>query len=158
MELSQNLKPVEGLLGTWEGSGIGVYPTIKTFEYREEITFSNIGKPFLHYIQRTWNADGVPMHTETGYLRLPVQDAVELILALPTGQTELLEGTIHSDDAGLHIDLRGRVQNSASAKQVDATERTLTLTGEELSSSMAMAAVGVPMTNHLTASYRRKNS
>lgn len=34
MELSDNLKPVEALVGTWEGAGVGVYPTIKTFEYR----------------------------------------------------------------------------------------------------------------------------
>lgn len=158
MELSDNLKPVEALVGTWEGAGVGVYPTIKTFEYREEITFTNIGKPFLHYIQRTWNGEGIPMHTETGYLRIPGNGTAEFILALPTGQTELLEGTLEETEGGFHIELTGKVQNSATAKQVDSTERTFTLDGDRLRSTMGMAAVGVMMENHLTAEYRRQDS
>ncbi|NLW13785.1 MAG: FABP family protein [Trueperella sp.] len=158
MELSDNLKPVEALVGTWEGTGVGVYSTITTFEYREEITFTNIGKPFLHYIQRTWNTEGAPMHTETGYLRVPGNGTIEFILALPTGQTELLEGTIEDTGAGFHMELTGKVQNSSTAKHIDATERTFTLDADHLRSTMGMAAVGVPMENHLTAEYTRKDS
>jgi len=49
--LHQNLEKVRFLIGTWRGVGKGVYPTIKPFEYKEEISFSpaHVSKPFLVY-------------------------------------------------------------------------------------------------------------
>lgn len=51
------------LVGTWRGDGFGCYPTIADFTYTDEITFTDIGKPFLHFVQRTW-IKGEPRHTE----------------------------------------------------------------------------------------------
>ena len=79
MTLHPGLSAVAGLIGTWRGEGAGEYPTIDSFTYTEEVTFTDVGKPFLHYVQRTWSPAGAPMHTETGYLRLVDGSAVEFV-------------------------------------------------------------------------------
>ena len=52
-----DLEPVRFLLGRWEGAGVGGYPTIESFRFGQEITFSHNGKPFLIYASRTWLLD-----------------------------------------------------------------------------------------------------
>lgn len=155
MELVPSLAPVVALLGTWRGDGAGEYPTIEDFTYTDEVVFTDVGKPFLHYVQRSWSPDGTPMHTETGYLRIPVVGTAEMILAQPMGQTELAEGTVVAEADRLVLELTARVSSSATAKQVDATTRRYELTGDRLVTSFAMAAVGVPMTHHLSSELRR---
>ncbi|WP_193746874.1 FABP family protein [Dietzia sp. UCD-THP] len=155
MELVPSLAPVAALLGTWRGDGAGEYPTIEDFTYTDEVVFTDVGKPFLHYVQRSWSPDGTPMHTETGYLRIPVVGTAEMILAQPMGQTELAEGTVVAEADRLVLELTARVSSSATAKQVDATTRRYELTGDRLVTSFAMAAVGVPMTHHLSSELRR---
>src|SRR5690625_6455905 len=103
MALHPALAPVAALIGTWRGDGRGEYPTITPFTYTEELIFTDVDKPFLHYIQRTWSPTGEPMHTETGYLRVTAEQDVEFILAQPTGQTELAEGSLTIRPAGLRI-------------------------------------------------------
>lgn len=156
MALHPGLSAVSHLVGTWRGEGHGEYPTIDPFEYAEEVTFTDIGKPFLHYVQRTWSPSGVPMHTETGYFRVIDGGAVEFVLAQPTGQTELAEGELSTTEHGFTCSLASRVVNSASAKQVDATKRRIELVGDVLTTHFAMSAVGIPMTHHLTSVLSRR--
>lgn len=155
MTLHPGLAAVSGLIGTWRGEGSGEYPTIDSFQYTEEVTFTDVGKPFLHYLQRTWSAAGAPMHTETGYLRVLAGNAVEFVLAQPTGQTELAQGPLESTSDGFTCLLRSQIVNSASAKPVDTTERHLELAGDTLNLRFAMAAVGLPMTHHLSSVLRK---
>lgn len=157
MALHPGLAAFADLIGTWRGEGHGKYPTIAAFDYIEEVTFTDVGKPFLHYLQRTWSPDGAPMHTETGFLRLIDGTSVEFILAQPTGQTEVAEGKLESNPEGFICTLSSRIQNSASAKQVDATQRQLELSGNTLTTRFAMAAVGIPMTHHLKSVMYRKD-
>lgn len=152
MDLAQNLTPLKSLVGTWAGNGQGEYPTIEPFSYTEELTFTNIGKPFLVYVQKTWSPKGDAMHTETGYLRMPAPGIVELVLAQPTGQSELLEGTFEADGDGFRIKLEGKIMNTSTAKTVDATERTYIYAPGSLTTRFGMAAVGVPMSHHLSSS------
>lgn len=161
MELHPNLAPIAALEGTWRGAGHGIYPTIKDFDYTEQLTFTNVGKPFFSYVQHTWSPDGAPMHTETGYVRVSHgNDAdddernhltLELILALPTGQTELAEGTLNMTDHGFAVTTEAQVSNSGSAKQVDHLVRRYELHGDRLLTSLDMAAVGVDLNRHLTS-------
>ncbi|OAV77064.1 FABP family protein [Dietzia sp. 111N12-1] len=150
-----NLTPVAALLGTWRGEGAGSYPTIDDFTYTEEITFTDVGKPFLHYVQRTWSPTGSPMHTETGYLRVPGDGTAEFVLSQPTGQTELCEGTLAAEADALVLEFRSRVHNSASAKQVDTTHRRYETVDDRITTTFAMAAVGQPLTHHLRSELRR---
>ncbi|WP_433603406.1 peroxynitrite isomerase [Nocardia sp. CA-135953] len=152
-----DIAPLAPLLGTWRGPGHGEYPTIESFDYVEEIKFGHLGRPFLTYRQRTRAADGSrPMHAETGYLRCPRPDHVELILAHPTGITEICEGSLTIVDGELRMEFESTsIGRSSTAKVVTALGRSIKLAGDTIDYTLHMAAVGEPLTHHLAATLHR---
>jgi hypothetical protein len=148
-----DIEPIAFLIGTWRGEGAGTYPTIEPFAFGEEIRFTDVGKPLLAYEQRTWHpVKGFTMHLETGYWRPQSGGRIEIVLVHPTGITEVQEGTV---DGG-RIDVRSTtISRTATAKEVDALERTFEVDGDLLRYEVRMAAVGVPLTKHLTAELKR---
>ena len=142
------------LLGTWSGEGHGEYPTISPFGFRETVTFTHVGKPFVAYAQRTFATDnGRPLHTETGYLRTPQPGWVELVVAHPTGVVEVEEGPFN----GSSIRLRSKVvAGTGTAKEVTAIERDLDFEPGVITYSLRMAAVGQPLLHHLEARLQLK--
>jgi hypothetical protein len=156
-ELHPDVAVLAPLLGTWEGSGTGEYPTIDDFAYLESITFSHVGKPFVAYIQRTRHPDsGSPMHAESGYLRIAAPGSIEIVMAQPTGLVEIYQGAVAGDTGPLVIDVRSTsIGATPTAKEVTITERTISVTGDDLHYTFRMAAVGQPLQHHLGASLRR---
>lgn len=183
MELHPAVEHLAPLLGTWRGGGRGDYPTIEPFEYTEEVTIGHAGKPFLAYGQRTKGTDGAPLHAESGYLRPAGERGLELLIVHPSGIAEVLVGEVTDTHFGLVMMLRagagrptmpccdedgpeaagdagrvgakGRVIVTPTAKQVDATERRISVDGDTMRYEVHMAAVGEPMTPHLEATLRR---
>jgi hypothetical protein len=99
IEPHPDLAPLLFLLGRWEGEGVGGYPTIESFAFGQEITFGHNGKPFLIYTSRAWllDAEGVavrPLATEAGFWRPQPEGKLEVVLAHPTGVTEIYLGEL----------------------------------------------------------------
>lgn len=161
--MSPLLDPLRPLIGRWEGSGKGEYPTIDDFGYSETITFAPLAdKPVLVYTSATRHADdGRPLHAETGYLRLIGESEVELVIAQAPGLIEAGSGlATHPGGAEDRHAVRLAVDSTIvagtpTAKEVTATERRYLVTGNRLGYDLAMAAVGLPMTHHLTAELKR---
>jgi hypothetical protein len=157
-DLHPDLEALAPLLGTWAGRGAGEYPTIQPFEYLEEVVFSHVGKPFLAYSQKTKAAtDGKPMHAETGYLRVPQPGQLELVLAHPSGVTEIEVGSYRVTGGVIDIELATTsIGLTPTAKEVSALGRCLHIDDDELSYSVQMGAVGQPLQHHLAAVLQRK--
>lgn len=157
-DLHPDLEVLAPLLGTWAGRGEGKYTTIQPFEYLEEVVFSHVGKPFLAYSQKTKAvADGKPLHAETGFLRAPQPGQVELVLAHPSGITEIDVGTYSVSGGVIDIELStSEIGLTPTAKKVTALGRSIRIDGDELSYTVRMGAVGQPVQDHLTAVLHRK--
>lgn len=152
-----DLGPLKFLIGDWEGAGVGGYPTIESFRFGQEISFSHNGKPFLIYRSVTWRIDdegnlGAPLGMETGYWRPRPDGTVEVVLAHPTGIAEIYVGTVKGTRVELRTDV---VARTGSAKEVTEGHRLYGLIGEDLGWAYDMAAVGQPLTSHLSAQLKR---
>jgi hypothetical protein len=167
IDLHADVTPIAFLLGTWQGEGAGEYPTISSFGYGEELVFGHVGKAFLTYTQRTRAVDdGRALHAETGYFRChppAVDDAegtlarLEVVIAQPTGVAEILLGTAVTEGEGVRLNLRcDHLLLAPTAKDVRALSWTLHWDGgDRLHERLAMAAMGKPMTHHLSADLHR---
>jgi hypothetical protein len=155
-DLHPDLEPLKFLLGVWEGAGVGGYPTIESFQFGQEMTFSHNGKPFLIYTSRTWRLNegvvGLPLGTETGYWRPRPDHKVEVLLAHPTGFVEIYLGDVAFSRVELNTDMVARTE---SAKEVTAGHRLYGLIGEDLGWAYDLAAVGQPLQSHLSAQLKR---
>lgn len=142
------------LIGEWAGEGRGRYPTVEDFSYRETATFvAPPGKPFIVYRQRTWrigdhSESGTPLHSEAGYLRPDGTGGIEMVIAQPTGITEVLHGSVTGTSIAL---LSTTVATTATALEVGSVERNITVDGDELRYELRMAAVDQPHQVHLEA-------
>ena len=140
------------LLGTWRGEGRGEYPTIEAFTYTEEVTYAHVGKPFVSYVQRTRSSEGTPLHAEVGYVRPVGSDRAELVIAQPSGITEVHTGTVAGTRIDFGIEMIGL---TPTAKEVTSVARLIRVDGDELSYRLDMAAVGQPEQFHLEAVLHR---
>jgi hypothetical protein len=152
LDIHPAIAPIAFVLGTWHGTGTGDYPTIDPFTYEETATFEHFGKPFIAYTQGTKGADGVPLHTETGYIRATDDGKFELVISQPSGITEI------------HTGIRSRsrleftsisVSATPTAKQVDRVGRIIEVIGDTMTNELMMSAVGETYQWHLGATLKR---
>ncbi len=146
-------------VGVWRGRGGGEYPTIKPFEFAQELTISHDGRPFLRYESRAWlvTPGGEPIRPsgrELGWWR-PVVDAdgkatdeIEALYCTPTGIMELHLGKI----TGVRVEMSSdAVLRTGTAKEVTAGHRLYGIVDRALLYAQDMAAVGQPLSAHLAA-------
>jgi hypothetical protein len=149
-------------VGVWRGRGGGEYPTIDGFGFAQEIRFSHDGRPFLFYESHAWLLadDGTPVRPaqrEVGWWRPVHTDGVptgevEVLLTAPTGVMELYVGRID----GLKVELvTDAVLRTVTAKEVNAGQRLYGIVDGALLYAYEMAAVGQPLTPHLSAKLDR---
>lgn len=150
---NEMLEPVAFLLGTWRGRGEGLYPTIDAFTYEEEAVFGHTGRAFLVYSSKTWRPDTeMPMHSESGFIRVVDDAHVEVIVAHAFGITEISEGSVD----GTSLEVSSKVLTSSStAKWVEGITRSIEVVGDELRYRIGMAFGGHDLQNHLSAALRR---
>jgi len=156
-DLHPDLAPVRFLLGRWEGAGVVGYPTIESANFGQEISFSHNGKPFLIYTSRTWllAEDGTivrPLAMESGFWRPQPEGGLEVVLAHPTGITEIYLGQITGTKIEMATDA---VVRTATAKEVTAGRRLYGMIGADLGWAYDMAAVGQPLQSHVSAQLKR---
>jgi hypothetical protein len=147
-----DLGRLAGLLGDWHGVGDGQWGTGEPFHYREWVTFTHNGKPFVIYAQRTQADDGRALHAEMGYWRAGPDGAVEVTMAHPIGVIEIELG--RWEGSALHL-RTSRIECTPTAKPVTGLERDLELDGDVLRYRLRMATDGGETRPHLHAELRR---
>ncbi|MGQ0623585.1 MAG: FABP family protein [Sporichthyaceae bacterium] len=160
-EIPENLHPlcvpVAFLLGAWEGEGVVEYPTIQRKLFGQRVEFAQNGKPFLHYISRTWEItpDGTklgPLNMETGFWRPQEDLSVEVLLSHPTGFLEAMTGEIR----GPRIEIATtKVVKVEGAKDYRRGHRMYGLVNGELMWVYEMEAMGQPLLPHVSAALKR---
>jgi hypothetical protein len=154
--LHEALAPLAFLVGTWRGVGVGGYPTIDSFRFGQEITFTHNGKPALAYTSRSWLLDeaGKPISagaSESGFWRV-TDEGLEVVLAHATGIAEVWVGEVTGNRIELHTDL---VARTSSAKEVTGGHRLYGLVEGDLLYAYDMAAMEQPLQSHLSARLRK---
>jgi THAP4-like, heme-binding beta-barrel domain len=147
------------LIGEWSGSGRGEFPTVEPFEYLETLTFAGDHRPFLHYEERTkrrsaGQADYIPSHWESGFLRLLPDGEVELINTQGSGRLERLTGSLEGTETGLIL----RLQSTAflNDPRMVETSRTITVDGNKMHYTQNMYTTAVPgPAHHVEATLNR---
>ncbi|WTW96523.1 FABP family protein [Streptomycetaceae bacterium NBC_01309] len=156
-DMHPDVVPLAFLLGTWEGAGVGDYPTIEAFRYGQQVTFTQDGRPFLAYTSRTWLLDDDgnrvrPLATETGYWKSKLDGSVEVTLAHPTGIVEIWLGETDNGRIEIRTDV---VARTVDAKEYTAGHRLYGLVKGELMYAYDMAAMGQPLQAHVSAQLKR---
>lgn len=157
-DLHPNCGPIAWMLGTWRGNGHGDYPTIEPFQYGQELIFTHDGRPFFHYMARSWitDAEGNKVRDaaiETGFIRCKEQGQLEVLLTHNIGFAEVWYG--HAADGRMEL-ATDAVMRTESAKEVTGGKRLYGNVEGDLMYAYDMAAMGQEMQPHLWARLKRQ--
>jgi hypothetical protein len=146
------------LLGQWQSTtAVGKYPTIKDFNYDEELVFEEHGQPLLSYKSIT-KINSITKHCESGFLRINPQTGTAIAMeAHNFGLSVVHEGSIDGNKMKLESKEIGRM-SSAKEPHVVKIRKIIELVGEDgLRITTDMATTATELTNHLVVDYKRKN-
>ncbi|XP_033227447.1 THAP domain-containing protein 4-like isoform X2 [Belonocnema kinseyi] len=156
------LKPLGWLEGTWktEAPGKGKFPTIKPFEYSEEISFTSVGQPILNYKSQTWNPESkAPMHFEVGFLKIvPNTNKLNFLLAHNFGVTTIEEGQVCDKEIILNSTSIERPTAGSKPPKVLKTKREIRLLSDDCLENVFYMATetNTELTEHLRTVYHRQ--
>lgn len=161
MDVSETWTRLLGLVGTWEGSGRGSFPTLADFDYREILDFSiDIEHGLLSYNQKTWRStdDGeVESHRESGFVGVAADGGIEMSGSHGVDRVEVLAGVMTPTEDGFTLNLHSVVLGHD--ERMISSWRKLVLATDDLSYEMGMATTAVPEgEQHLHAVLKRKVS
>lgn len=157
--LDPAVAPLAWLVGRWRGLGVVGYPTIESANFSQDLEIAHDGRPFLTMTSQTFelDADGneiKPRATETGFWRVLDNGEIELLLTHPTGIAEIYVGRKEGDRPVIELMTDG-VMRSPEAKEYNSAKRMYGLVDSKLMWVMDMAAVGQPLTSHVSAQLSR---
>ena len=157
--LPPQLAPLAWLVGRWEGAGVVGYPTIESANFGQQLTIEHDGRPFLAMSSRTWLLDDAgnqvrPLAREEGFWRVLDNGEIELLLIHPTGILEMYVGRRDPERPAVQLATDG-VLRSPAAKEYSSGARMYGLVESQLMWVMDMAAVGKPLTSHVSAQLKR---
>jgi hypothetical protein len=146
------------LAGVWVGTGVGEFPTLDSFTYRERFEIAERRARVLNYLQETWrnvDSEEVGSHIETGFITLADDGTVEVLNAQGSDRVEVLSGHAEVSGSVVSIDLESVAL--ANDERMISSWRKLQIDGDELSYTMGMATNSVPKgATHLTARLTRQ--
>lgn len=157
--LPPQLAPLAWLVGRWAGAGVVGYPTIESANFGQQLTIEHDGRPFLAMSSRTWLLDDAgnqvrPLAREEGFWRVLDSGEIELLLTHPTGILEMYVGRRDPERPAVQLATDG-VLRSPAAKEYSSGARMYGLVESQLMWVMDMAAVGKPLTSHVSAQLKR---
>ena len=162
-EIPANIHPdcarLAWLIGSWHGNGHGEYEGIEPFQFGQEVIFQQDGRPFIHYLSRSWiiDAEGNTVREaaqETGFIRPQPDGTIEFLLAHNTGIVEIWHGEIHADAPRFEI-VTDAVARTATAKEYAGGKRLYGYVNGDLLYAYDMAAMGKPLQPHTHAILKR---
>ncbi|KAG6922721.1 THAP domain containing 4, partial [Chelydra serpentina] len=158
-ELNPVIEPLSWMLGTWlsDPPGDGDFPTMKPFQYLEEVCISHVGQPMLNFSFNAFHPDTrKPMHRECGFIRLkPDTNKVAFISAQNTGLVEVEEGEVNGQELSITSHSIARI-SFAKKPHVEKITRTFRLNSDgKLEQTISMATTAQPMTQHLHITYKK---
>ncbi len=148
---------LESLVGAWEGVGVGEFPTIDTFHYREKLTIRATAKGSLQYEQTTWRIadDGeLPSHHELGFIGIDEGSSIVMMSVQGLDRLEALRGDI--DGTLLEFALSLTSTALAGDDRMISSWRRWAVSSNQLHYDMGMATRSVPNgSHHLSADLDR---
>jgi hypothetical protein len=164
-ELADALRPLEFLVGTWRGDGVGAVPGGggPDYPYAEELRIYDDGSPWLAYSTHIVSVeDGRWLHSESGWWRpQPAEEdgtiAVELVLTRATGVTEVLIGHVIVGPVGEQVELVSDVvARTPTAPAITADKRLYAVRAGKLMYAIDLAAGDTGLVPHLAAALDRR--
>lgn len=163
-EIPENIHPncarLAWLIGTWAGNGHGEYEGMDDFQFGQEVIFQQDGRPFIHYMSRSWIVDAEGNHVreaaqETGFIRPQPDGTLEVVLAHNLGFVEIWHGQLDPEAPRFEI-VTDAVARTSTAKEYTAGKRLYGYVNGDLLYAYDMAAMGKELQPHTHAQLVRQ--
>ena len=163
-EIPENIHPncarLAWLIGRWAGNGHGEFDGIEPFQFGQEVVFQQDGRPFIHYMSRSWITDADGNHVreaaqETGFIRPQEDGTIEWVLTHNLGHVEIWYGEIHPEQPRFEV-VTDAVARTATAKEYAGGKRLYGYVNGDLLYAFDMAAMGKELQPHTHAQLQRQ--